>query len=649
MALCTVSLRIADPIGLPKGNVTVYFQRAGNPDANVQVGDWFPAISQVGVSFPNLVLDLEAGQNYNYNCGTGTGGVLVIPAAATYAPLNAIFAMGVSGNPPQAPAAVPRINGSLLSSTALTLSSPTVPTAGRGFQFTATRNGGTAWTNTANSTTYPLAVTGLNGIFVVNQTTTNGNTCVCTIYGGDAAGTANVTDTVNGTTAQIVLGNVTPYHIPTGALTVYVGGGLPNCGAPLASIHGTAGSTQYWYQFTAVNANGETAGSPIAYNYAINNVPTANTYSAYLGNRIVSVNNGPATLNGTNYISLSLGIGILGAPGVPAPISYNIWRSTDAATWTKIDNVPPGSPYISYNDQGATVGGESLPANNTTFTGNDANNGLTPATAVATYYQAQQLAAANPNIGTINVNGWTSEVINVQCTNGVNTVFADPYSSGIFSTFNGENACISPGSHCDFSNGGLALDTLGQTMFGNGTSSNDPVTVDCTAFKCVGIGMTNMMRFAIAGFSVTLIDCQGFSYHGTTGCNAAGVMNVVRGSYKTNGYGFTSSGGYTSSTSLQVAGGGILFARETEIGAVADNASNVAAYAIGSTGPNSFMVLTNVKLYGGTFDLYTVSNALLGTYLRNTQYNTYKNFNLTELGNVTTYSQGTNLPDPVIY
>lgn len=405
---------------------------------------------------------------------------------------------------------------------ALALSSSSAATAGRWIRITATRTGGSAWTN-GESGTYPFSIDAnsqSNGVAIIHQTTTGGNLCSLFVDLGNIPGPIVFADTVNSTTQAIRVGITEASHPKTGK-TVYVQGGYANILRPTATIFvagGVLGSTTYVYQITGVKGSTETSGCTMAL-CALGNTPqNANFTSSYVARRGVTINNGPATLDGNNTILLTWN-------NDPNLDSCNVWRSINGATPVKIGTTNIAGPSNSFTDNGATqIDGETLPVTNNTAQGNDTTgDGLSWGTAFATIAKACTIAVAGDEI---RYRGFVTDNAQVKPANGVNLVCdvpTDTTNNGLYTTVsNSSNYPYVGNSNADWRSVRLMTDVLGQVIFGCGTS--DPAFNDLNWYNCYIDGYSNAIRVNQANCGITMLDCGSISVHGTLGMTGAGVV-----------------------------------------------------------------------------------------------------------------------------
>lgn len=525
----------------------------------------------------------------------------------------------------------------------ITLTSATSAVAGRLIGFTATRSGGTAWTNAATSLSAPLSLSGISGAVVVNLATSGGNVCKGVAYTGHQPGTLTLTD-IDGNTQMISVGATQALH-PTTGTTRHVQGGVKNVPAPTATVVGINGSTRYAYQIIGVNAAGKTMGQPAKIR-TMANQPVSNTIQQeFTGPRIATVNVAPDTMDGSNNMSLAW-YAMTGAT------SYDIVRTNDGTNWVLVAN----QAGLTYSDQNSDAGNAlpayTLPTSNTTATGNDSTGDGTVGNPYATIGKAMSVSSAGD---AISLDGFCGQVSVVSSTNGVNIFGSGRYSAEInlepTGTFSTTHYPLRLPSNADVMDVTLSCELNGSRVCGCGTA--DTATVDCNLYRCNIRGYTNAFSVGVDGCGITFTDCMFSSMHGSIGMLAAAgnsVVNLTRCVSACGGpYGFSTP------LCIQLSGGFILF-RDTDVSAYKDSQLSVGA------NPTCFTTLTTTNVRGAVFvncklgspsdssqgeDWRVAATNLTGIWLMNTPYDPIKNPDLAALPPTVT-SAGTYLADPVL-
>lgn len=529
-------------------------------------------------------------------------------------------------------------------------SQPTAP-AGRGIRITATRSGGTAWTNVALSLVAPLTVAGITGAYIDKMTVTGGNSCDMWFYTGDATGMATFTDT-NGDTQTLTVTGTQPAHPVTGT-TRYVKGGLPNVGLPTYVVNGTKGSTNYIYQIIALNTNGlgatgKTKGQ-VTRNKVFANIgaTSAAIQSAYrVETRIATINNAPDSMDGTSNISLSWNP-VFDPDGTVAA-SYDIIRSPDAGTTYYLVANQAGTTYTDQNsDALLALPVYTLPTANTTAMGNDTTGTGATGTPYATIQKAYTVSTAGDGII---IRGFVSSSGLLSMTDGIQVDGEDPNTAALsFDATAGSST-----AHFPFRIPSSAR-VKGITFWGElsqqvvvGCGTADTAMTDCIVDSCQIRGTTNAFRLAAANCGITLIDSFLTSLHGTIGMvNTATncVLNIIRTT--SNVAGPTQN---AAPICMQM-NGGYVVAREVSLTGTLDsqqtNGAGLGVTIADATIPKA-LVMINSKVDCPQADFSLTNTTLLaGVRLKNTPYNKAKNPTLIAYAGLIEISKGTRLTDPL--
>jgi hypothetical protein len=633
------------------GNISISYRCISLPSSVVNGsvpvnGPWTTAPSS-GICDYNWKAVVIAGAIYEFRRGNGP--ILEVPIGFVGSQIVDSVLLGVD-NSAVVPSYQPlQIFGSLVSGTALVLSSPSMtPTAGRLLSFTATRNGGTAWTN-GTSQTYPLTLSGQSGIIQCSQTVTNGNTCICSAYLADFAGTINLTDTINSATAQIVAGNVTPTH-PTTGTTRYIQAGIPNVLSPKCTIVGTPGSQQFLYQVVAHTANGTTCGDFGNPSSLLNNLPVSAANIAFWdeANRTTVVNNAPDILSVSNYVAIT----ILAVPGA---ISYDVYRALNnnsAPSWVLVAN----TTGLTINDDGSSsYTPQTPPITNTTSTGSDSNLG-TEASPFLTLYHAMSQSSAGDAINVLNYSGGSAGMVcdtnQVIFKNGVNVVGNGKFNTYFYSTYSdltGNTVSYVLPSAADVTDCHFLSDLRNQPILGAGVS--DPLFMDCNLYRVNVTGLTNAFRIGASNSSVNKVDCQFNSRHGTCGILAAATgitMNATRCTYTAN------AGPVSADLPFNLAGGSFVMLRDCVLQSTCDTMQNLGStsYAFNASytgGPSGAVIINGNAISTGFFAQEWHSTATNFTaWMKNTSFGVMRNPTfVTPAG--TPLNVGQYLIDPVAY
>lgn len=532
--------------------------------------------------------------------------------------------------------------------------------AGRIFSFTATRSGGSAWTN-ASSLTTPLSVAGITGALILDMTTTGGNSCAGYCYAGHAGGTLTFTDTVNGGTQTVSVLAKNALNPFTGK-TVYVKGGLKNPSLSLLTLVGSPGSTQYSYQVVAINTNGsggtgKTIGSilanigPSVYGNLAQSAASMQGRT-YVGSRLLTINKAPDAMDGSNYVKIDWNA-IAGATG------YDLVRSPDGGlNWYTLAS---NTSAITYNDQNSDAGLAlpvyTMPTANTTALGLDTNTGLTSGSPVATLNKAISLCSAGDRIVDVGLSAGVGSCVvdttQVTLPASVNILGVTTHST----EFNNELNLVAGTSttartpyvlpaNADISDCTFFADNYGQRILGWGTS--DTATTGCNLFRVNVAGFTNAIGVNAVGASFSAEDCFENSLHGSIGLlNTGCVVNIARTDAFVAGSVLTSG---TATVAVNLTGG-YLCMRDGSAFAIKDSQDSPSwqANAVQSTPTTKRRgaVFINCKIFGATTDFLLASTNLVGIWLMNTDYDLTKNPTLAALPPVVS-SPGTYLADPII-
>lgn len=389
---------------------------------------------------------------------------------------------------------------------------------GNKLRFTATRTGGTAWTN-ATSQSAPLTISGDSAAYVVWEVTTGGNSSDCVVYLGDNPGVRTLTD-IDGNTQTISVLATRPAHA-AGGTTWFVQGGIED--VPMPSISPGGGDTAMCFQVIAKNATGHTAGV-LPTMATLNNVPVDDTTLLPTGPTDPVWAASTRVVMCLNY-SENSGQNIIWQ-AIAGATSYDVYRAPDGVTWqTMATNVSATSLV----DTGLTYTNASLPLTNTTATGSDSNNGLTSGTAFATMTKAASVATSGDTISPI---GFVWDTSNVTIPDGVN--ISGRSVAGEFATLKSGFIAASD-NHKSYRLGsrstvtGIRCQTDAYATSLIGTGSADAPVVDCDLVNCELLGFTNAARFTVGNCSMTFTDVTMTSTHGTLGIISAGtIVNATR-------------------------------------------------------------------------------------------------------------------------
>lgn len=525
----------------------------------------------------------------------------------------------------------------------LTLVSDNVIPAGRKRSYTAALTNGTAWTNATQSKTAPFTLSGIPGAYIVNMTTTGGNSCAVCIYAGDAAGILTLTDTVNNTSQTIAVVGYIPLR-PTTGKTWHILGGIPNPPAPTVNAVGSAGSsTTYYYQIIAINSAGKTQGFP--------------TYSATLGNmggglvdlvgpHIGTINVGAATLTSIAYNAISWN-------AIPGATGYDVLQSTDGSTWKSVSLNQPGTAF---NDQGGTPQTYSLPTANTTALGSDSNAGTSAGigNAFATLSKAASVATAgdsisidDPGTGLIN---FVVDSTYVFVPSGVNLYGAGKFKSILNNTYvtTGTHVCYILPTNADVSDLSFTTDVAAQQVVG--AQSGDVGPTGTHVYRCDFAGFTNAWRNTVDFVGMDFTDCRFISLHGTMGIQGGTncSVNFSRCQFYATGGVYTQG---TATTPITMNKGFGCF-RDCYFYAGHDSQNIPSWQGIAFSSVVNFVrgfTIINGDPFGATTDVSLANTGtLVGVWLKNVSYDPIKNATLATYGPTTASPYGVYLPDPVL-
>lgn len=569
-----------------------------------------------------------------------------------------------------------------------TITNPAVATVGFGSIWTVIKSGGTPWTystmaSVLTASSAALAAPQVN-FTIDNQSTTNDgtdSTCTFVAYNGDAAGTNNVTitDTIDGGTATLSISGTLSFHSNANG-TLYVAGGLPNIlpapqitlGGTLASAVESCGSTVYAIAVIPHYSSGHAKGYPFAPNAipASNppgNMPsvametfkasTAATTSIPVDPRLAVVMCGPDSGSGTSGWSASNCITVSWATPTTSTLltGYDIAIANISAaqtTWSQaasntsgtsfvINSAPSGTPY-------------TMQAANTTAIGSDSNNGLTPATALATLHGAAAIATTGQLVMVLTGTAQTvvTETSQVVFAAGVNLTSNGDASSVTCESFykpttGTQHASYLSGGFATWSNLTFKTNENGTRVLGVGTA--DAILTDFILQNGRSYGFTNNILLDFGFSDITIVDWIDESAHGGFGQLGVGsLVNLLR--FRTISRGSPPIANTITELSYQQTQG-YLYGRDCTFITSRDTQVEQQCIAVGITSNGSLqrgMRLTNCVLYGVDIDVQATSAVgLTNVIMDNTPIDTVKNASIAAVMTTINDSPPTYHPDPL--